>query len=320
MIWRRKREVEQARSIDDELNARLSRLRSELLQARALAEGEAFRIELEQVENHLDEAEALAEKATKVNANDASEIKEKCLLLVQDVEAGLCLVKPAELLYPTWIRLRERLRYRFGKERREAWISDVGDRFTGEEVEELDPRRLQTLRQRLRQLTLELGEAASSYNRLNNERSKVTSDVIGLAVRLLCVFAVSVIACLTISHCVKPGWTLTLVSSVATVSAGGMGAVFSRLRTLQDERLRKQFTKIFRSDLLLRVGVGSGAALLVAAIVLSGRFFALPKTQIEQVAVLVALGFAAGFSERVWKVMLSQATGRSSRLSSKDGN
>lgn len=320
MIWRQKREVEQAKSIDDELNARLSRLRSELLQARALAEGEAFQIALEQVEHHLDEAEALAEEATKVNANDASKIKDKCLLLVQDVEAGLCLVKPTELLYPTWIRLRERLRYRFGKERREAWISDVGDRFTGEEVEELDPRRLQTLRQGLRQLTLELGEAASSYNRLNNERAKVTSDVIGLAVRLVCVFAVSVIACLTISHCVKPGWTLTLVSLMATVSAGGMGAVFSRLRTLQDERLRKQFTKIFRSDLWLRVGVGSGAALLVAAIVLSGRFFALPKTQIEQVAFLVALGFAAGFSERVWKVMLSQATGRSSRLSSRDGS
>ena len=321
MRWSGKRGSQPARPIDTELNARLSRLRSELAQTRATAEGDAVGSALDHAERRLEEAEALAENAADANAEDSAEVKDKCLLAVQDVEAEFCMLKPAELLYPTWIRLRESL-YRFDSgrhtDRRKAWVSDIGDRVSAN-VTEWEPVRLQILRQRLRQLTLELRESALRYNRLNEERARVTRDVIDLGVRLLCLFGVSVMACLTLSACVASPRSLTLVSLVASVSAGGMGAVFSRLGTPRDEKVREKFSGIFRSDMRLHVGVGSGAALLVAAIVLSGRIFALPETSMAQVALLVVLGFGAGFSDRLWHVMLSRVIGTSSRHSSRDG-
>ena len=55
-------------------------------------------------------------------------LKDKCLLVVHEVEAELCMLKPAALLYPTWTRLRENL-YRFDEGRREAWKADIESRI-----------------------------------------------------------------------------------------------------------------------------------------------------------------------------------------------
>ena len=90
--------------------------------------------------------------------------------------------KPAELLYPTWIRLRENL-YRFDKRRRDAWDADITERISAD-LQEKEPDKLRLLRQRLRQLTLELQESALRFNRLNEERAAVTREVIDFGVLL----------------------------------------------------------------------------------------------------------------------------------------
>lgn len=313
-IWR---EPQKLRTTDAELGARLSRLRSEVAQARAAGvEVDSVHGALDEVESRLKEAEKLEQTAPN-ESSQASDLKEECLRIAQEVEADLCMVKPAELLYPTWVRLRENL-YRFDKPRGDAWEADIEMRIP-DDVEGNDPNKLRSLRQRLRQLTLELREAALRFNRLNEERAAVTREVIDLGVVLVSVFAVLVLVCLTLSSSGISDVALTFLSLVAGISGGGMGAVFSRFGTPRDERMRQRFRRILKSDLCLHVSVGSGAALVVAAVLLSERIFALPDSRLAQVAYLTVFGFGAGFSDRVWKVMLSQVIGPRGRRSSRSG-
>lgn len=309
-----KRGSQEASDVDAELNARLSRLRSELVQARRQEpEGNWVDSALGEAERRLEEAGRLADETHQ--SNQAGELKDQCLRVVQEVEAELCMLKPAELLYPTWTRLRENL-YRFDKGRREAWEADIAEHISAD-VAELEPDRLRSMRQRLRQLTLELRESALRFNRLNEERAAVTRDVMKLGVSLLCLFGALVAACLTFSTWTAPCAASTLVLLVASISAGGMGAVFSRFGARRDERQRQAFKGILKWDMGLHVCIGSGAALLVAAVLLSERIFPLPQESTARAAYLVVLGFGAGFSDRLFKVMLSQVIG--TRRSSRDG-
>ena len=225
MTWRFWREPQKPRTTDSELNARLSRLRSEVAQARgAGADSDSVDGVLGEFESRLKEAEKLAHR-TADGSSQGSELKEECLRIAQEVEAELCMFKPAELLYPTWIRLRENL-YRFDKRRRDAWDADITERISAD-LEEKEPDKLRLLRQRLRQLTLELQESALRFNRLNEERAAVTREVIDFGVLLVCVFAVLLVACLTLSTYTITDAVSMLVYLVAGMSAGGMGAVFS---------------------------------------------------------------------------------------------
>ena len=303
--------------VDHELNARVSRLRSELTQARSVAEGDAFGSALDQVASRLEDAAHLANRAADPGTEDRAAAKGKCLLAVHEVEAELCMLKPAELLYPTWVRLRRSL-YRFDKGRRRAWKSDMKGRMSTH-FDRWTPEELQTSRHRLRQLTLELHESALRYNRLNEDRARAVGEVLDRAMLLLWIFVASVMTCLTSSTYFVSDWAATLVSLVAGVSAGGMGAVFSRLAARRDEKVREKFGPILKSALMWHVSVGSGAALLVVAIALSERVFPLPEVRIQQVAFLVALGFGAGFSDRLMDVMLSRVIGTSSPQSLRRG-
>lgn len=317
MTWRFWREPQKPRTTDAELNARLSRLRSEVAQAReAGADSDSVDGTLGEFESRLKEAEKLAHR-TADGSRQGSELKEECLRIAQEVEAELCMFKPAELLYPTWIRLRENL-YRFDKRRRDAWDADITERISAD-LQEKEPDKLRLLRQRLRQLTLELQESALRFNRLNEERAAVTREVIDFGVLLLCVFAALLVACLTLSTYAITGAVSMLVYLVAGMSAGGMGAVLSTFGTPRDERVRQKFKKILKANMRLHVCVGSGVALLVAAVLLSERIFPLPEARIAQMAYFAIFGFGAGFSDRVWKVLLSQVIGTRGRRSSRDG-
>ncbi len=301
---------------DAELQARLSRLRSELAQSRlAPPDGKSLDSGLDEVEERLREAERLATSAADGSSGIGEDLKNKCLVAVHEVEADLCLFKPAALLYTTWIRLQDSL-YRFDQVRREAWKEDIA-RLIQPDVDEL---RSETLRQRLRQLTLELHESAGRFNRLAEERAGVTLEVIKLGVGLLCGLVPLLVVCLSLSITVAPGVDSTLLSLVAGVLSGAAGAVLSRLRTLRDERTRDEFTSIFKLDMVRRACIGSTAALFVSAALLSGslKFFSLPDESIARVALFVVLGVAAGFSDRWFNAMLSRVIGTRAGSSPRD--
>lgn len=292
---------------DAELQARLSRLRSELAQSRsAPADGRSLDSRLDEVEKRLREAERLATSADDGSSSVADDLKNKCLVAVHEVEAELCLFKPAALLYPTWIRLQDSL-YRFEQGRGDAWKEDIAH-LVQADVDELSS---DTLRQRLRQLTLELHEAAGRFNRLAAERAGVTLEVIKLGVKLLCGFVPLLVVCLSLSITAAPGVDSTVLSLVGGVSSGAAGAVLSRLSTLREERRRDEFTSILKLDMVRRACIGSTAALFVGAALLSGSlgFFSLPDESLARVALFVVLGFAAGFSDRWFNEMLSRVIG-----------
>lgn len=302
------------RTSDNELDARLSRLRSEFKHARAGADAESSAT-LDEVEGWLESAEALARGTD--SPDESRDPKEECIRLAHEVEAELCIVKPFELLYPTWTRLRQNL-YRLDDDlRRKAWEKDIKARIPAD-VGELDPTEQRHLRQRLRQLTLELRESALRFNRLNDERAEVTKALAKFSVCLAGVLGGGVAACLTLSGCVDACEAKTLVLLLAAASAGGLGALFSRTAAPKDERLRLEYKALLKWDLAMRVCFGAAAALLVAAILLSGRPFELPDGGMTRAAYLVVFGFGAGFSDRLFKSMLAQSVGARRSRSSDD--
>ena len=227
------------------------------------------------------------------------------------------MLKPYELLYPTWTRLRQNL-YRFDDDdRRQAWEEDIAERISaGAGVPE--PDQLRSLRQRLRQPTLELRESALRFNRLNDERAEVTRALSKFSVLLACVLGAVIVAGLTLSAGDVVCEVSTLVLLIAAASAGGLGALFSRTVAPRDERVRRAFKGLLKWDLGLRVCIGAGAAILVAAILLSERLFELPTEGVGNAAYLVSFGFAAGFSDRFFKSMLAQTIGTRRSRSSGD--
>ena len=313
---RRQSPSERVVPADVDLQARLSRLRSELAESRrAPADGKSLDSRLDEVERRLEEAEKLARNAADGRSGTTEDLKNQCLVAVHEVEAKLCLFKPAALLYPTWTRLQASL-YRFEQGRRDAWEEDIARRFQAD----VDEPSSDTLRQRLRQLTLELNESAARYNRLAEERAGVTCKVIKLGVVLLCFIVLFVVGCLTLSIWPAPAADSTFLSLVAGLLSGGAGAVLSRLRTLRDERTRDEFTSILKWDMGLRACIGSIAALVVGAALLSGSLplFALPDESVARVALFVVLGFAAGFSDRFFNVVLSRVIGTRAGSSPRD--
>ena len=303
-------------TVDVDLYARLSRLRSEFTQStQALTARESLNGRLDDIERRLKEVERLANDADAKSSRIAVGRKNKCLLAIHELEAELCLVKPEALLYPTWLRLRESL-YRFGKGRREAWRADIENRFSPD----VDEPSSKTLRQRLRQLTLELQESAARYNRLAVERAAVTRVVIKLGVILVIVFSILVVVFVTVSTLMVPATGAILLYLATGVSSGGMGAVFSRLQTLRNERARHEFENILKWDMILRACIGSSAALFVVAGLLSETlpFIRLPVEPTARVAFVAVVGFGAGFSDRLFHVVLSQVIGTRAPRSSRD--
>ena len=96
---------------DAELDARLSKLRSEFAQAKGAAV-ESSREALDGLERRLDEAEGLTRRTTDDPSSSPADwlaLKHERMRIAHEVEAELCMFKPFELLYPTWTRLRQKL-------------------------------------------------------------------------------------------------------------------------------------------------------------------------------------------------------------------
>lgn len=302
---------------DAELDARLSRLRSEFAQARAAAVDADSNVGLDEIDRRLDSAEALARGTD--GRDESEDPKDECIRLAHEVEAELCMLKPFELLYPTWTRLRQKL-YRLddeGKGRKEVWLEDVDQRISADSGA-MDPGSERMLRQRLRQLTLELRESALRFNRRHDERAEVTRHLAKVSAWVALALGGAIVTCLTLSACDVACKESTLLLLIAAASAGGLGALFSRTAVPRDERVRLEFKVLLRWDLLLRVCIGAAAALLLAAILFSGKLVQLPPEAMGKAAYLVFFGFGAGFSDRFFKSMLGQAIGTRRGRSSGD--
>ena len=278
---------------DGEKDARLSRLRSELDATRALptADGTCNK-----------QIEALERKLAEIgDEND----RDKWLVAIHEAEAEICLLKPHSLLYPTWIRLQGNL-YRFDKARADAWTEDMTQLIRRDAQK--DPGDI--ARQRMRQLTLELQEAAENFKRLAEERAHVVRKVYSRALWWLLWTSLALLACVATAWLASPDWLLVL-SLPSCVSAGGMGAVFSRLRTLRNERTRQELSTTLMQDIHARVAIGAAAALFVASVLLSGFFpiVAPADDAVARCSFFAFLGFAAGFSDRLVINTLRQLTG-----------
>ena len=305
-------------SFDEELFARLARLRSELNQSRQPSKNaQSIYVQLDDLERRLDKAEEIAQSLADTGTRTAMGEKAKCLLVVNNLEAELCLAKPTDLLNPTWIRLCEKL-YRFEERKREAWKKEVAKCIS----EDADESSSNVLRQMLRQLTLELHESAARFNRLNEERATVMRFVYKRGGLLVSACLAPVILCITLSSCPLPPAVATLLSLLAGASSGGMGAVFSWHQTLQEVRKRPAFEDLLKADVFLRTVIGFGAALIVTAVLLSESlpFIRLPEEPIPKIALVVVFGFGAGFSNRWFTVMLSQVIGTRAPSSPRDRN
>ena len=292
----------EAPPVDAELSARLSRLQSELSQSRECASGDASADRLQAVQDKLADIPTLP-------------FEEDRVVAAHEVEADLCMLKPEALLYPTWVRLRENL-YRFDADRRAAWIEDIAGLF-GPHGKLADGDAV--LRPRLQQLTLELHESAMRYNRLAEERADVTREVTKVGSCMVIVLLVLLVACLTFASADVAGWAATLMSLAAAFLAGGMGSVFSRLRTLRRERLRGKFSPTFKWDLWTRACLGAGAALVTVSVLLSGILpIALPDEVDARLPFFVGFGFAAGLSDRLLYDTLARVIGSRAPQSARD--
>ena len=291
MRWRNS-DKHQPQGRDREKDARLARLRTEFASTKRLADPEGPLAErLDAIEQQL------------VRIDEQTEADEY-LPAIHEVEAELCLLKPYPLLYPTWLRLRDSL-YRFDKHRREAWIADISRLLSSDA--DSDPG--EVTRQRLQLLTLELQESAARYNRLAEERADVIRRVNKLGGWML--FGGLIVIILSITFSTTAAKPADLVFSLmATILAGGIGAVISRLRTIKRERARYEFSTTLMLDMGSRVCVGATAALFVASVMLSGFLrLPLPDDPTAFVMTLVMLGFASGFSDRFFSATLERVIG-----------
>lgn len=280
---------------DSELDARLSRIASEISEVRRLGDAdEAYRQGAVELEQRLSDIDTQHDHAKRV-------------LAIHEIEAMLCMYKPGELLYPTWIRLRGSL-YRFDKDRRAEWERELGEMFG--EGEEGGGGRREIVRQRLRQLTLELQESAARYNRLANERAGVTRDVNKFGILLIVVFLATLVACFALSDISICSTAKLAIMLIACAAAGGMAATFGRLTTIRKERVRYAFAQTFKWDMGARACLGAVSAVFVAAGLLS-EFLPIdvPEETTKRLFFLVLFGFGAGFSDRLFNQTLERVIG-----------
>jgi len=168
----------------------------------------------------------------------------------------------------------------------------------------------ETPRQRLQLLTLELQESAARYNRLAEERAGVIRRVNILGIWIVTIGLIGLIPSITFSTTALQPWNLVL-SLLATVVAGGIGAVISRLRTIKRERVRSEFSTTLVLDMVSRVCLGATAALFVASVLLSGFLrLPIPGDATSLVTTFVTLGFASGFSDRLFSATLERVIGQ----------
>jgi len=284
MLFRRRRS-----DADQEYLIRVERLKSEILQSRTGA-GNA---RLDQLQQEVDGLHGGHPKAGD-------------LLIVQKVEAELCLFKPLTLLYPTSLRLQARL-YRFESERQRAWQADLKRLIPNNETinHEAD------LRQRLRQLTYEINEAAEAYNRLSRQKSSVVRalNCCGIGIIIVCL----ILEILAISR-LPPGPSSFRDWLFTAMPAGALGAAVTAIGAIRDESARREeFLLTLVAQMVVRIMLGVVYALAILAALFSQI---LPiKVSVEpdaQFALVLVLAIAAGFSDKFFGQTVSHLITKSS--------
>lgn len=296
-LFRRKPEF------DAELESRVDRLQSECRQAKlhceSLPDGpdKQNRLkDLEVAEQAVAEASAEGDRAARTRA-------------VLRVEAELCLTKPAVSLVPTANRLRDKF-YRLSPEQREAWEKDL-DRLMrdGDVVEE------QTLRLRLQMLTYELTEATERYNRLAGERLMAILLVLCFSLAILTVLLVWLAGSLNGLMDGAGGAALSWAWLRPVLLAGGLGAMISIVpSTISEEKRRPVYAWTYILHMGVRAVLGSVYAFIVYVATLSHVLpLAVPADPKMAIPFLTVLGFASGYSDRLFGQVLSNLiTGKGS--------
>jgi hypothetical protein len=225
------------------------------------------------------------------------------LLIIQRVEAELCLFKPKILLYPTYLRLRSRF-YRFDdQERRTDWQADLKRLIPDGKTINLEDE----LRQRLRQLTYELNEESEAYTRRQREKAHV--------VRYMTFIGFGIILVLLVIASFEIGTLPTGDQSSSTwlpmgLVAGAMGAMVSATSSIGDDTEARRVPLMLIARMLLRMLLGAVYALVVLAAVMSHLVpFTIPTD--APLAFFVVVAVAAGFSDKVFGETVSKLIGSS---------
>ena len=228
------------------------------------------------------------------------------------VEAELCLTKPVVLLVPTATRLRDKL-YRLRPKQREAWEKDL-DRLMrdGEVVDE------PALRLRLQGLTYELTEAAERYNRLANERSMAIRRVLGVSLAIVAVLLVGLVCSLNglrldAGDGLNNGQNgidraaLSWAQLMPVLLAGGLGAMITIVpSTINERKKRSDYSRTYIWYMVVRVVLGSVYAFIVYSATLAHVLpLAMPAEPETAIHFRTVLGFASGFSDRLFSQVLS---------------
>lgn len=308
-LFRRKPEF------DEELESRVDRLQSEFRQAKLHCESLPDGAEKQNRLKDLEVAEQAVAEARE-EGNKAARIR-----AALRAEAELCLTKPALLLVPTANRLRDKL-FRLYPKQGEAWEEDL-DRLIrdGDVVEE------QTLRLRLQVLTYELTEAADRYNRLASKRSIAIRRVLYSSLAIVTVLLVWLVWSLDgllngAGDTVLPGAWLR-----PTLLAGGLGAMISIVPSTirEEEEKRPDYSSTYIWYMAVRVVLGGVYAFIVYSATVAGVVpLAIPAEPKTAMLFLTVVGFASGYSDRIFVQVLGNLgdliTGKSSSKKKNGGD
>ena len=300
MLFRKKPET------DVELDSRVDRLQSECRQARLHCESlpddadKRNRLEvLEAAEQDLAEARADGEGTTRTRA-------------ALRVEAELCLTKPLPMLVPTANRLRDKL-YRLDDRERDAWERELDQSISNDDVLNQE-----TLRPRLQLLTYRLTEAAHRYTRLATARSNAIRRVLIaslIVVTILLCGLVFFFNCLMLgagheisdSQDGASGDALSWARLTMVLLAGGLGAMVNIIpSTIATEKKRLAYSSTYIWYMLVRVILGGVYAFIVYSATLAGVLpIKTPAEFMTAIPLLAVLGFASGYSDRLFGQVLS---------------
>ena len=315
--------------VDAELESRVDRLESECRQARlhceSLPDGadKQNRLkDLEVAEQAVAEARAEGDKPARLRA-------------ALRAEAELCLTKPVPLLVPTANRLREKL-YRMepgrDSKRREAWekyldrLAKDNDALGGQAEQE------PAVRLRLKSLTYESTEAAERYERLAKERSSAIQIILFVSFVIVMVLLVGVIWSLNglmLDCCDGMGNTQDCACRAAlswawlrlVLLAGGLGAMINIVPSMiSKEKRRPVYWWTYIESMVVRAVLGGVYAFIVYIATLAHVLpLTVPSDLKTAISFLTVLGFASGYSDRIFGQVLRNLIMGKSSSKKKDG-
>ena len=230
--------------------------------------------------------------------HNEEKFKPDVMATLRRLEAEMCLYKPKELLYPTAVRLRDRM-YRLSEVMRAAWTKDLDRLFPDETKIVEEP----VARTRLRQLSYEVARAAESYSRLAAKKAKWYRDLIFASIATI---AAALSALVYVEGKVTLGESFE--NTVLYMAIGGVsGAAASVASTQLKEKAREE---LFWTQ-VLQMGLRCGLGALYAIVVFSAIWGAVipvsaPEDETRRPAFFFVVAFAAGYTDRLLHESLSR--------------